>query len=114
VLTVDLTSDHDLLLRMVRHHAPAVEGVVLELLAYMSLELGSDSEPWQIRQSRVGANSFSLRGRGGEYHFRADHDGQGGIRVYDRAREGNLVDTIATRGEAREFVKGLVSAPVVV
>jgi hypothetical protein len=48
VLTVDLSADHDKLLLMVRDHAPEAESIVLELLAYITLVLGSDSERWSI------------------------------------------------------------------
>jgi len=108
VLVVNLRGDYDKLLGMVRHHAKAAEGVVLELLAYITLVCGSDERQWTIKQSRVGANSFSLHGRGRQYHFRAGHTGEGGVRVYDRAR-GKLIKTLRTRVEARDFVKSLVS-----
>lgn len=84
------------------------------MLAYITLVLGSDDEDGKVRQSRRGANSFSLTGRGREYHFRAEHDGAGGIRVLDQAREGNVIATLTTRNQARDFIKSLVPATVTV
>lgn len=114
MLTVNLNSDPDVLLRMVRHHAREVEGVVLELLASITLVLGSDDEEWEVRQSRIGANSFSVRCKthGEEFHFRGAGHGSHDVLVYDRWQHGKLITTITTREEARRFVKGLVTVPM--
>lgn len=113
MLRVNLSNDPDVLLRLVRHHARSIEGIVLELFASMMLVLGQDDETWDIKQSRIGANSFSLHGRGRSFHFRSTDTAHREIVVYDRARAGNIVAVLRTRDEARRFVRGLVPAKVV-
>jgi hypothetical protein len=109
VLEVNLRGEYDALLGMVAHDAKTAEGVMLELLAYISLVCGSDASRWKLHQSQPGASSFSLHGPGQrQYHFRANTTGLGGLRVYDRPSSGRLVTTIQTRGEARDFVKSVL------
>jgi hypothetical protein len=107
MLTAQLKNDPSTLLNMVRHHAQAVEGIVLELLATIPLVMGADNEEWTLRQSRVGANSFSLHGPNSQYHFRGYH-GYGAICVYDKYKNGNLLIEIHSRTQARTFIESLV------
>ena len=109
MLEVNLRGEYDTLLGMVAQNAKTAEGVMLELLAYISLVCGSDKSRWKLHQSQPGSTSFSLSGPGQQqYHFRANTTGLGGIRVYDRPSSGKLVTTIQTRSEARDFVKSLL------
>jgi hypothetical protein len=97
--------DADALLSMGANDAKAAEAVVLELVAQISLACGTSKQRWKLYQAQVGSNSFSLHGPGQvQFHFRASTGG-GGIKVYDRPSQGKQVATIASRNEARDFVK---------
>ena len=109
MLEVNLRGDHEALLEMGSDDAKTAEAVMLELIAYISLVCGATSR-WKLYQSQPASNSFSLHGPGpGAVPLPCEHDRAGRHQGHDRPSPGKLVTTLETRGEAREFVKSLVS-----
>jgi hypothetical protein len=86
----------------VRHHGgrEKLEPLALELLARLH-----DLHGWDVRSSRGGANSLSIRKGNRQLHFRG-RAGKG-IEVYNRYRLGNLVATLRTRTEVARFIEAL-------
>jgi hypothetical protein len=106
LLQVDLRINHPgVILDNVRHHAPKLEPLALELFAWMTMILGADSKYWLFKQARTGANSFSLSDGYRNFHLRGDREGN--IRVYTKARQGRLLETLTTRGQVRRFIQSL-------
>jgi hypothetical protein len=110
LLQVDLKTDPGVILDNVRHHAPKLEGLALELFAWLTMTLGADQRNWVFKQSRGGPNSFSLSDGYRNFHFRGDHEGN--LRVYTRARQGALIETLTTRTQVRRFIESLTESPV--
>jgi hypothetical protein len=108
MLVSKLRKEPEFLLGEVRLRARNMEPVVLELMTGFVLTLGGDDDEWTFRQHMNGGNSFSLRNSddGREFHFRYYHSGR--IHVYNSWQHGKLVAKLASRKDARTFVKSLV------
>lgn len=112
-MLIVVASHPESLLSALRHHAKALEPVVMELLVWAGLRCGEAPGAYYIRQSRVGPNSWSLATPDGrEYHVRGKVSGApvggGRLHVYDRARGGRHVATITSPAGARRFVEWVI------
>ena len=99
----------DALLTRVRHHAKALEPIVLELLAETALKLGAVECEWTLYQARVGANSFALIGPNDSFYFRAESP-YTEIEVWDAPVRPKIIQTISSPEEARIFIAWLAEA----
>lgn len=87
------------------HHGQAWLGLIhaLALALLFESELARDAREHVLRQSRPGANSFSLVTESGrEYHFRGRDPGT--VEVLDRYRDGQVIARFSTTEEARQFM----------
>lgn len=87
------------------HHGrswlPLLNSLALSLL--FESEFARDRREHVIKQSRPGANSFSLRTASGRaYHFRGT---DAGIEVRDAYTQGNVLATITAVDDARRFFR---------
>jgi len=92
----------------IQHHAKGIE----ELVNTLALGILVDLEPrgWKLRQSRDGAQSFSIVNKRGtkEYHFRAWYRPFKSIEVIDKYYKGKLVVQLKTRLDALKFIETCV------
>jgi len=90
-----------------RQAAPLVAAAFENLL--LRCPLAQDHHEHVLRQSRPGAQSFSLvLCDGREFHFRGlEEEGYSAIAVRDRYREGTTIEVLRTPGDVRRFFEGL-------
>jgi hypothetical protein len=109
-------SDPGVLSRRMRHHAEQLRPLIDALTYSLVFEstFSRDSEVHVLRQSRSGPGSFAfLPASGSEYHFRVSAQVPLAIDVRDSYRSGNVIATLRTPAEARQFIRKLSkSAPL--
>lgn len=93
------------LLHPLAHHAKDLEKIV----GWLSYGIMTELLPqdWELKQSRGGPNSFSIRKGDTQLHFRSRPPYKE-IEVLDAAQNGNVVATIDGRVAVTRFVDSLV------
>jgi hypothetical protein len=93
------------LLHPLTHHAKDLERMV----GWLSYGIMTELLPagWELKQSRNGPNSYSIRKGDTQRHFRSRPPFKV-IEVYDRAVGGNLVTTLEGRVSVTRFIESLL------
>jgi hypothetical protein len=95
-----------------RDHTPGTVNLILEsaITLLLGCELARDDKVHVLKQSKQGAESYTLQlSDGRQFHFRPGSGGHGArtIRVYDSYRNGELVAELPDREAVWAFFDGL-------
>ena len=103
-------------IKRARDHTPGTVPLLLEVAVSMLLgcPLARDENVHVLKQSRPGAESYSLRlSDGRQFHFRPHPPGHDAtsISVYDRYRNGKEITLLASNQDVWQFFGGLAVSP---
>ncbi len=104
--------DTTAVIKRARDHTPGAVDLILECVMTLLLgcELARDDNVHVLKQSKSGAESYSLKlSDRREFHFRPGTGGHGAttIDVYDKFKNGQLVAEVTNHEDVWEFFDGL-------